>query len=263
VHIGHRYLISELRRAAILRDLPSVVITFPEHSPILRFIFVYHPRTSALIAIAAGIVLVKIVAPVIGRIPVRKQAKSGGNIFNVLVILALGFGIVYGIVNIINTSAAGNAAARAEDEQAIAELTEAIDLNPDDAAAYFWRGISYRDQDDDEHAIEDWTKAIGLNPNYTLAYYERGRGYYRLDDYERAIEDLTVYVTLQDTYVSDVTSAYYALANIHISMGEFDLAIEDYNAAFSRNPFQDNPSQRERYRENIKKVENARKKANK
>lgn len=31
VHIGHRYLISELRREAILRDLPSVVITFPEH----------------------------------------------------------------------------------------------------------------------------------------------------------------------------------------------------------------------------------------
>ena len=40
-----------------------------------------------------------------------------------------------------------------------------------------------------DQAIADYTQAIRLNPNYALAYYNRGNVYYRKGDYDRAIAD--------------------------------------------------------------------------
>lgn len=60
-----------------------------------------------------------------------------------------------------------------EYEKAIEAYNKAIELNPNDAEAYFWRGRAYIDLERYERAIEDFDKAIELNPNEKVAYRYR------------------------------------------------------------------------------------------
>ena len=58
--------------------------------------------------------------------------------------------------------------------RAIADLTKAIELDPDSANAYHNRGVLKATINDHYGAIEDYTKAIELDPDYTEAYTNRG-----------------------------------------------------------------------------------------
>ena len=61
-----------------------------------------------------------------------------------------------------------------DDYGAIADFTKAIELDPDDAVAYYNRGNSKRKLKDYYGAIADYTKAIELDPDVADAYYNRG-----------------------------------------------------------------------------------------
>ena len=58
--------------------------------------------------------------------------------------------------------------------RAITDLDKAIQLKPDHATAYFFRGNSYCHKSDYEGAIADWDKAIQLRPDLVEAYVNRG-----------------------------------------------------------------------------------------
>ena len=62
-------------------------------------------------------------------------------------------------------------------------------LNPDDADAYYNRGVGYMDIGQYERAIEDYTKAIQLNPDDVEAYNIRAYSYAALGQYLRVIDD--------------------------------------------------------------------------
>jgi tetratricopeptide (TPR) repeat protein len=57
---------------------------------------------------------------------------------------------------------------------AIADYTQAITLNPQNAMAYNDRGNARADQGDLAGAIADYTQAITVDPQYASAYYNRG-----------------------------------------------------------------------------------------
>ena len=54
---------------------------------------------------------------------------------------------------------------------------------------YSIRGDAYQWKDDYDRAIADYTQAIRLNPDDAYAYYSRGKAYHWKDDYDRAIAD--------------------------------------------------------------------------
>ena len=81
-------------------------------------------------------------------------------------------------------------------EQAIADYSKAIELNPDDVLAYNNRGIAYTDLGDYERAITDYYKAVELDPNYALAYYKRGNAYVDIGELEHAIADFEWYLEI-------------------------------------------------------------------
>lgn len=78
-----------------------------------------------------------------------------------------------------------------EHDRTIADLTEAIRLNPRNASAYARRGAAYRMKGDYDRAIADCTEAIRLNPNEYSAFADRGVAYRIKGDLLRAIADCT------------------------------------------------------------------------
>ena len=65
----------------------------------------------------------------------------------------------------------------------------AIELNPQDAAAYFNRGVAYQDSGEHKKAIEDYSKAIELDPEDADAYKIRGEAYAELGQQDAAEAD--------------------------------------------------------------------------
>jgi tetratricopeptide (TPR) repeat protein len=75
-----------------------------------------------------------------------------------------------------------------KDDEALADLEKAGDLNPDLYRAYAAVGAIYRDRKDYRRAMEAYTKSINAKSNVD-ALYERGLTYESLGDHQKAIED--------------------------------------------------------------------------
>ncbi len=81
-------------------------------------------------------------------------------------------------------------------EQAVADYTRAIELDPRYAKAYNNRGNTYAALGEKERALDDYDVALELEPDLTLAYFNRGLLHYRIGDYEQAVADLELYLEL-------------------------------------------------------------------
>ena len=75
-------------------------------------------------------------------------------------------------------------------DQAIADYTKAIELDPKYAEAYKSRGFVYTSKGQHDQAIADCSKAIELDPKYVGAYKNRGYAYYSKEKYDKAWEDV-------------------------------------------------------------------------
>jgi tetratricopeptide (TPR) repeat protein len=52
--------------------------------------------------------------------------------------------------------------------------SKAIEINPQDANAYFNRGNAYEEKSDHDRAIAEYSKVIEINPQDANAYFNRG-----------------------------------------------------------------------------------------
>ena len=152
-------------------------------------------------------------------------------------------------------------------DQAIADSTKALALNPSFAAAYALyalRGIAYAAKGEYDQAIADFTKALELNPDDagfrenletatrlrdTATEYDQAiqdnpqdpdvwhaRGLHHLDDrqnYDQALADLTQALTLAP---DDNHEIPYDRARAHFALGDYLAADADYTQAINRNP---------------------------
>jgi tetratricopeptide (TPR) repeat protein len=100
--------------------------------------------------------------------------------------------------------------------RAIEDLGRAIELNPRDAAAYYNRGLAYARSQDYARAIEDYDRAVELNPKSPAAYNNRGLAHARCQDYTRAIEDFRRAIEVKPKF----SLSYYNAARVTMLMGE-------------------------------------------
>lgn len=100
-----------------------------------------------------------------------------------------------------------------EYDLAIADFSQAIALEPDNALAYFDRGIAYGSKGDYDLAIADFGQAIALNPDLSIA--DSGQS-----------------ITLNP----DAADTYYTRGRNHASEERYALAIACYNQAILLNP---------------------------
>ena len=115
---------------------------------------------------------------------------------------------------------------------AIADFTHAITMNPDISTLYTSRGISYSNKGDYDLSIIDHTEAIKLDPNSAVVYNGRGKVYKDKSDYNKAIADFSKAIQIDSSYAS----AYYLRGNTYNDKGDYDRAIVDFTHAIKIKP---------------------------
>jgi tetratricopeptide (TPR) repeat protein len=112
-------------------------------------------------------------------------------------------------------------------DQAIAEYTQAIDLDPSLTSFYYNRGLAYGSKKDYDNAISDFSQVIKMNPRDEGAYFERGFVYAMKGSLELAIADFSQVIQLDpgDAY------AYNNRGLAYEKIGQKDKAIKDFERA--------------------------------
>lgn len=74
-------------------------------------------------------------------------------------------------------------------DRAVKDFTVAIERSPKNAIYLTNRGFTLMKQEKYEDAVQDFTAAIEANPNHIFAYEQRAKAYEKLDDKEKAAAD--------------------------------------------------------------------------
>ena len=108
--------------------------------------------------------------------------------------------------------------------RAIADYNKAISLNPDNAVAYYDRGLAYHGKDNYVRAIADYDKALSLAPDYAPAHDSRRRAYEQVEQYESALEDYDKAIGVQP----DTAYLIYGRGLVHTKLGNDTEARRDF-----------------------------------
>lgn len=117
-------------------------------------------------------------------------------------------------------------------EEAIADYTKAVEINPEYASAYYNRGISFDEQGKYEEAVSDYTKVLGLSPMDTDSYINRANSLNHLGRYEEAISDCGKALDFN----ADIALAYENRGNALRALGRDEEALTDYMKALQLDP---------------------------
>ena len=102
-------------------------------------------------------------------------------------------------------------------DRALEDLDQAIQLYPQNAAAFHDRGLVHDLRGDHGKAIADYSQAVAIDPHLALAYYDRGLTYYTQGNLDQAIADYTTALerdpNLGSAY-SNRAAAYYRQGDV-------------------------------------------------
>lgn len=122
----------------------------------------------------------------------------------------------------------GNAwAALRDPAKAVADYTQALDLDPGFAMTWHNRGLVFAALGDWRRAIDDYDQALERDPAFGTAWGSRGVAWRETGELERALGDLDRAIELEP----DVARHYQNRANVRCALGQVDGAVEDRMAA--------------------------------
>lgn len=119
-----------------------------------------------------------------------------------------------------------------EFEQAIADYSDAIELDSKADEAYFGRGMALGRFGQIREGIKDLSVYIERHPNDSRAYTKRGVRYLWIDEISNAEQDFTKAIALNP----DNAEAHDDLGVIHARRGEYETALKHFNATVSIDP---------------------------
>lgn len=123
-------------------------------------------------------------------------------------------------------------AMQGDHNRALADCAQAVKLAPTSSEVYRRCGVIYSTEKNYQAAMADYDRAIRLDPHNALAYGDRGDTYFHLGQTDRAISDYNEALKLDPS-----ESQTYALrGNAWLVKGDFDGAWDDYNRAIQSNP---------------------------
>jgi tetratricopeptide (TPR) repeat protein len=117
-------------------------------------------------------------------------------------------------------------------DRAIEDYTESLHLGPLHAPAYQGRGDAHFGKRDYDRAIDDYTEALRLDPKDAVTLNNRGLARHRKGQSERAIDDFTQSLRLDPKYAM----AHYNRGTVFHRQGRHEKAVADYSEAIHLNP---------------------------
>ncbi|HLJ94359.1 MAG TPA: protein kinase [Gemmataceae bacterium] len=112
-------------------------------------------------------------------------------------------------------------------KKAIAELNEAVRLNPRDYWSHFQRAMCFQERGDYTQAAADYGTCIGLWPEFAWAYFNRGWVLHKIGKREEALNDYTDALRQDPTFAS----AYLNRGLVSVELRQFGAALADYDRA--------------------------------
>lgn len=123
-------------------------------------------------------------------------------------------------------------------DRVINEYTQAIKLDPFDAASYLGRGKLFAAKKVYDCALMDYNQAIGINPVYAAAYLCRGDCHIAQKKYDKAIDDYYKALELEPdnaVFRKAKAYAYYIKGYSAYVCAEYDKALKEYECALEIN----------------------------
>jgi len=117
-------------------------------------------------------------------------------------------------------------------DEAIADFTRALELDPRSAKAYIGRGVARSRKGDLDGAIADYTQGLLLNPRDAEAYAKRGSVRWQKGDLDVAITDFDQALALDPT----LSMVYWSRGRARLQKENFPGALEDFQRAVQINP---------------------------
>ncbi len=102
----------------------------------------------------------------------------------------------------------------------------------DNATNFYNRAMSERDKGDYDKAIADFTQAINLNSNYVAAYDDRGFAKTEKGDYDGALADVEKVIQMNPKYASAYNHRGI-IKELRRLTHDYDGAMSDLNKAAS------------------------------
>lgn len=119
-----------------------------------------------------------------------------------------------------------------EDVAALDDFNWVLRADPNNAIAYYYRGLIRQEVGDYNQAINDYSQAIALAPELAPAYNNRGSAYSEIERYDAAIADLDRAIALSDRDPDPFNNRGVTYRRL----GELERAIADYTRAISLAP---------------------------
>jgi tetratricopeptide (TPR) repeat protein len=119
-----------------------------------------------------------------------------------------------------------------EYSKSLDDLTQAINLVPDEVEYLTDRGKTYLWMKYYDKAIEDFNRAIQIDSTAASTLANRGRTYYKLNRYDEALEDFNQAIKINNKYDWALTMR----GRTYCSMRRYDDAIRDFDRAIEINP---------------------------
>jgi len=132
-----------------------------------------------------------------------------------------------------------------EIEDAITDLTTAIDSGEPTAEMFVLRGEAYMQSASFGNALNDFNMAIDMDPSSSVAYYDRALLNTRLDDYNAALNDINNALAVRATNDQDVLQLrdlYAKRGQLNLWLKNWEGAIADYTNSLARPDGVVNPS---------------------
>lgn len=117
-------------------------------------------------------------------------------------------------------------------EEALRDLTRAVDLNPKFAEPYFNRGLAYLNLKSFDKAVAEFNEALDREPEYASAYYNRGLVLQKKRKFELAIQDYSKTIALQPEH----KQAHYRLGEAYIRQNRHTDALVEFDKVLQLDP---------------------------
>jgi tetratricopeptide (TPR) repeat protein len=126
----------------------------------------------------------------------------------------------------------GLAKTRSAPEEALVDVSKAIELNDAFALAYMLRANIRYNRLDYAGAMPDYTRAIELKPDFKEAYFNRADAKAGLGDYRSAVKDYSKVIEMQPDY----EDAYFNRGVVRLKLKDAVTALEDFKKCIELNP---------------------------